>query len=110
MMALRTLQQDTSHVFNLPGLYNVTLTTLNATHDISQSERKQISVTGLYANFTADKLIGYQNTTGENIRVNFTSNQTDVFGATYYHWDFGMVAVLYNRMHMQYIISQVHTS
>jgi PKD repeat protein len=81
--------RDTSHVFNLPGLYNVTLTTLNATHDISQSERKQISVTGLYANFTADKLIGYQNTTGENIRVNFTSNQTDVFGATYYHWDFG---------------------
>ncbi|HPP78006.1 PKD domain-containing protein [Methanospirillum sp.] len=81
--------RDTSHVFNLPGVYNVTLTTLNTTHDISQSERKQISVTGLYANFTADKLIGYQNTTGENIRVNFTSNQTDVFGATYYHWDFG---------------------
>lgn len=81
--------RDATHIFNLPGLYNVTLTTLNTTHDINQSERKQIHVTGLYANFTSDKLVGYQNTTGESIPVNFTSNSTDVFGATYYHWDFG---------------------
>jgi len=98
--------RDTSHVFNLPGLYNVTLTTLNATHDISQSERKQISVTGLYANFTADKLIVPEKISGlisHPIKL-MCLGQPTIIGTL------GMVAVLYNRMHMQYIISQVHTS
>lgn len=77
------------HQFNLPGLYNVTLTTLNTTHDINISERKQIQVTGIYANFTADPMIGYQNTTNQPIQVNFTYNATDVVGATSLRWDFG---------------------
>lgn len=81
--------RNPSHVFNLPGLYNVTLTTLNTTHDITASEMKQIQITGLYANFTANPMIGYQETTGQVIPVTFTSNATDVFGATYYHWEFG---------------------
>ena len=83
--------KDPTHIFYLPGLYNITLTTQNLTHDIDKSEMKQVDVTGLYANFIADPMIGYQTTTNQPVKVNFTydkANVTDA-GATFFHWDFG---------------------
>ena len=83
--------KDPTHIFYLPGQYNVTLTTQNLTHDIETSEMKQVDVTGLYANFIADPMIGYQTTTNQPIKVNFTYDQANVTdaGATLFHWDFG---------------------
>ncbi len=102
-------RRDPTHTFYLPNLYNVTLTTRNLTHDIEKSEMHWISVSGLYANFTADPLIGYQTTTNQSVKVNFTYNITDVTGAgaTFFHWDFDngdstnepdtTVSTIYNR-------------
>ncbi|PWR73304.1 PKD domain-containing protein [Methanospirillum stamsii] len=82
-------RQNPDHRFNLPGIYDVILTTYNETHDINQSEMQQVLVSGLYANFTADPEKGFQTETNQPIKVNFTYNATDVFDAASIHWDFG---------------------
>lgn len=82
-------RRNPTHQFNLPKAYNVTLTTRNLTHGIEISEMKVVPVIGLLANFTADPMIGYQSTTNQSVRVNFTYNATDVSSAASFHWDFG---------------------
>jgi len=105
--SINDTRRDAIHTFNFPGFYNITLTTLNVTHNITQSEKKRTQISGLYANFTADPMRGFQNTTNQEVRVNFTYNLTDVYDATYYHWDFDnggsttapdiTVSTVYNR-------------
>jgi PKD repeat protein len=82
-------REPANHTYNLPGTYDVILTTTNLTHSINTSLMKQITVTGLLANFTADPMVGYLNRTSKSVKVNFTANSTDVYGATTYVWDFG---------------------
>lgn len=82
-------REPANHTYNLPGTYNVILTTTNLTHSINSSFMKQITVTGLLANFTADPMVGYLNRTSKSVKVNLTANLTDVKDATTYKWDFG---------------------
>ncbi|NLV26261.1 MAG: PKD domain-containing protein [Methanomicrobiales archaeon] len=78
-----------SHEFLMPGWYSINLTTRNLTHDINQTKSEKIRISGLYANFTADKTRAFQVTTNEPIKVNFTYNEPDVFDARGHTWDFG---------------------
>ncbi|MDD1730030.1 MAG: PKD domain-containing protein [Methanospirillum sp.] len=78
----------TTHQFHNPQDYNVTMRAYNKTFNIFNQTNQTVSVTGLFANFTANP---WQKTIsrGQNTTVLFNSTTVGNNSKTQYTWDFG---------------------